>query len=137
MMRDVEEGAGFGEARSLLDGRLDRARWEALCAWIDGADEGVEERAEYLSAQIDRRPWDERMVCSALLVWRRELLKGNTHPKHRVLRSVSLPDAGGTSRTLRSPHLSGLEEVTLSNPGKRGIMAVSYTHLTLPTTPYV
>ncbi len=115
----------YGAARALLDGPIDAVRWEGLCAWVEGGPaQRLEERVEYVRAQIDRRPWVERRACSALRVWQREIDMGELQPKHRILRHARLRDSVDVGRKLRSPHLSGLEALSLSSPGKRAVMAL-------------
>jgi hypothetical protein len=122
----VAQDQDYGVARALLDGPLDRARWEGLCVWVEGGPAArLEERVEYLVGQIDRRPWAERVVCASSRLWTREIQAEDVQPKHRVVRSVWLRDTPGIGRVLKSTHLSGVEQIKLSNPGKRGVMALT------------
>ena len=71
-----------------------------------------------------------------------ELSMGEEISRRRTFAIISHPDAGKTTMTEKLIYLGGLIREAGEVKGKKGTKAassdsVSYTHLTLPTTPYV
>jgi hypothetical protein len=130
----------IGELRSVLDGPADAARWAKIVALADGADaERAEETIAYIDGYTSRWAPDPRerwwampladrwhdikfqQLCGDLRYapapWVQEILRGEHHPKHGLLRALSL---GGTRANatmagalLENPHLGALRALDL------------------------
>ena len=130
----------IGELRSALDGPADATRWAKIVALADGADaERAEETVAYINGYTSRWAPDPRerwwampladrwhdikfqQLCGDLRYapapWLQEMLRGEHHPKHGLLRALSL---GGTranatmaAAILDNPHLSELRALDL------------------------
>lgn len=113
-------GEVIGELRALLDGALDAARWEAVAACLDTADEdSLETLVRYVQDHLSRvttapedplellRPCVKQHVGwrvgagTAPSAWIEALLRGEVSPKHQLIREINLSETKASTTMLK------------------------------------